>query len=170
MRALRIERYSEASHDALIEELTEILHEAYGALAKQGMRYWASFQTPAETKQRLSQGEAYLAFDEGAIAGTISLCGPELDSGAAFYRKPGVYSFRQFAVSPRRQGRGIGAALLDCVEARARELGASHLALDTAETAESLISLYKRRGYEFIEYVQWDGRVNYRSVILAKAL
>jgi hypothetical protein len=54
-------------------------------------------------------------------------------------------------------------------EARAREKGVAELALDTSEHAEGLIAMYKRRGYRFIEYAQWDS-VNYRSVILSKRL
>lgn len=170
MPAPRTELYSEANHGHLIPALTELLHAAYGALAAQGMRYWASHQTPADTRYRLGQGEAYLAFVGESLAGTISLCGPEETSESAFYRRPGVYSFRQFGVAPAYQGRGVGDLLLAKAEERARALGATHLALDTSERAQDLIALYGRRGYLFQEFVQWEGGVNYRSVIMAKPL
>jgi len=169
MNDFRIERYTAPEHEALVPELTGILHEAYGTLASKGMRYWASFQTVEDTKQRLGQGESYLAFLESELAGTINLRGPEEAGESLFYRRAGVYSFRQFAVKPSLQGKRIGAKLLDFAEARARDLGATHLALDTSEKADALIALYTRRGYSFQEQVQWD-LVNYRSVILAKPL
>ena len=66
-------------------------------------------------------------------------------------------------------GQGIGSAMLELIENRAAELGAEELALDTAEGAIHLIDYYKKRGYRFIEYVDWD-ITNYRSVILSKRL
>ena len=41
--------------------------------------------------------------------------------------------------------------------------------LDTAEGAEHLIRTYEKRGYRFIEYVQWEV-TNYRSVVMSKKL
>jgi len=46
---------------------------------------------------------------------------------------------------------------------------AGEVALDTSEHASHLIALYTRRGYRFVEHVRWD-TVNYRSVVLSKAL
>jgi hypothetical protein len=55
------------------------------------------------------------------------------------------------------------------VEDLACAADASELALDTAEPALHLIDWYERRGYRFIEYVQWRGK-RYRSVIMSKTL
>jgi len=57
--------------------------------------------------------------------------------------------------------------LLKEVEVEASKNGVEELALDTAEPAIHLIEFYKKRGYRFIEYTQWD-EVNYRSVIMSK--
>jgi DNA-binding winged helix-turn-helix (wHTH) protein len=43
------------------------------------------------------------------------------------------------------------------------------MALDTSEHADHLISIYKNRGYRFVEHVRWES-VNYRSVVLSKVL
>jgi len=59
--------------------------------------------------------------------------------------------------------------LLSEVENRVRKAGAKELALDTSERAENLIEYYERKGFRFVEFVQWD-RVNYRSVIMSKLL
>ena len=49
--------------------------------------------------------------------------------------------------------------------------GFKEIALDTCEDAESLISYYEKRGYRFVEHVQWDPKiVNYRSVVMSKSL
>jgi hypothetical protein len=59
--------------------------------------------------------------------------------------------------------------LLEEAETWAREQGFAELAVDTAEQATHLIDYYKRRGYCFIETVQWPGKT-YRSVVLSKEL
>ena len=59
--------------------------------------------------------------------------------------------------------------MLDFIEARARALGATMLALDTAESADGLVTLYQRRGFQKIGRVQWDS-TNYASVVMGKAL
>lgn len=66
-------------------------------------------------------------------------------------------------------GRGTGSALMDLVERRAGEKRVTELALDTSEGAADLIGFYERRGYRFIEYVQWEV-TNYRSRVFSKTL
>ena len=72
-------------------------------------------------------------------------------------------------VEPELQRTGLGAALLEFVERKARADGFAELALDTAEGATHLIAYYSGRGYRFIDYTNWDV-TNYRSVIMSKTL
>lgn len=51
------------------------------------------------------------------------------------------------AVDPARQGAGLGRALLDFAERRARDLGLTELRLLTSVKMERNIALYRRRGY-----------------------
>lgn len=117
----------------------------------------------------MDAGETTVAVDGGRIVGVITLKPPDATRGSSFYDRDDVASFGQFAVRPSHQGRGIGRRLLDIVEQRATELGAAFIALDTAEGARDLISMYERRGYRFIEHADWEVS-NYRSVILAKGV
>lgn len=157
-----------AASDSLVE-LTELLHEAYRALAGQGMRFVASHQDEQVTARRIATGECYLAFVEGLLVGTVTLDDAERSTGCPWYDRADVASFHQFGVRPGWQGRGIGSRLLGHIEQRAIQQGAAELALDTAEPAHALINFYMRRGYRFIEYVRWS-TVNYRSVVLSKRL
>lgn len=150
-------------------DLTTFLHEAYAPLAAAGMRFWASFQDVENTADRARKGECWLAVLDGAIVGTVTVYTPDRTSGCPLYDEPDVASFGQLAVSPSLQGRGLGAALLDLVEARARTAGASWIACDTAMPAHHLVRLYESRGYVRAAQAQWDG-VNYRSHILVKPL
>jgi GNAT superfamily N-acetyltransferase len=151
------------------ELLTDMLHEAYAVLADAGMHYLASHQNSSTTLRRLGRGTTILALEHSVPVGVITLSTLASTRGSPFYDRPDVASFGQFAVRPSHQARGIGSRLLQYVEAVAAESGVAYLALDTAGTATRLISFYEARGFRFVEHVQWS-LVNYRSVILAKAL
>ena len=71
------------------------------------------------------------------------------------------------AVHPAHQGRGIGRALLDHAETRARELGLSRVRLYTHETMTENLALYRARGYRETARAVEDV---YRRVHLAKPL
>lgn len=157
-----------ADSDSL-EDLTELLHRAYAPLLAAGMRFHASHQDVAITRERCAEGETWVAADGGRVVGTITYHAPGRSGGTPWYERPGVASFGQYAVEPALQGRGIGRALMDLVERRAREDGADEIACDTSERAAHLIEKYERRGYRFVEHAQWDV-TNYRSVVLSKSL
>jgi GNAT superfamily N-acetyltransferase len=152
-----------------VEEITDMLHEAYAPLALSGMKFVASHQDSMTTRKRIEKGETIVATDRGRLIGIVTLSEVELTRGSPFYDRDDVASFGQFAVRPSYQRRGIGAKLMALVEERAREKGVLELALDTSERAESLIALYQAKGFRFIEYVQWKS-VNYRSMIFSKTL
>jgi len=152
-----------------LDQLTCLLHAAYAPLAAAGMRFVASHQDVETTRRRVAKGETFVAVCAGEVIGTITLADANATSGSPFYDQPGVADFGQFAVQPAFQRQGIGSRLIEMVERRAREQGVAELALNTSEHAAQLIAMYTKKGYRFIEHVQWDD-VNYRSVILAKSL
>jgi GNAT superfamily N-acetyltransferase len=160
-------RYVRPADD--LEEITSMLHQAYAPLAAAGLRHIASHQDAARTRRRMERGETILALDGDVIVGTITLADADKTGGSPFYDRPDVASFGQFAVRPHYQGTGIGGTLMELVERRARERGVAVLGLDTSEPATDLIALYQRRGFSFIEHVQWS-EVNYRSVVMGKKL
>ena len=165
-----------------IADLTALLHRAYAPLAAAGMRFLASHQDEAMTRERVANGECYVAVlaggkkgggdgesAAGRIVGTVVFIPPWVPDKCAYYSRPEVAWFQQFAVEPEFQRRGVGARLMDVVEARAAQTGAAEIALDTSERATRLIAYYRRRGYEIVDYAQWDV-TNYRSVIMRKCL
>lgn len=153
-----------------ISQITALLHQAYGQLAEMGLRYLATHQDEATTLDRITSGvRTFVAQQGGTIVGTLTLYGPYPTSSALWYREPTVFHVGQFAVQPTLQRNGIGLRMMQLAEDQARMLGATELALDTAEPAEHLCRWYQRLGFRFIQYVQWDV-TNYRSVILSKRL
>ena len=156
-------------HDS-IDELTALLHRAYAPLGAMGLNYTAVDQTPSDTRSRIGKGICFIAVDGGGrLVGTV-LFQPSLTAtGSPWLARADVAHLGQFGVEPDLQRHGLGARLMDTVEARARALNAVEIALDTAEPAAHLIAWYSRRGYRFIEYAQWRGK-RYRSVIMSKTL
>jgi GNAT superfamily N-acetyltransferase len=168
-KELLIEPFDPAKHKALVEPLTQLLHESYAPLAEKGLRYLASYQPSEKTLERLTRGVSFLAFWEGHLAGTISAYPSNASSPCEYYRRPGLVRFGQYGVKPSFQGRGIARKLLARVETNAREEGAREIALDTAEEALELIAMYRRHGYAPVTTTQWSV-TNYRSVVMAKLL
>ena len=123
------------------------------------MRYLASHQDDAITRNRVETGECYLARTTTSvhnIIGTTVIVPPGVgDPVCEYYYRPGDAHFQQFAVDPNLQNLGIGSALLNVVQSRAQTIGASELALDTSEHSRQLIAMYTKRNCELISYTDW---------------
>jgi len=158
-----------APHDS-IDGLTALLHRSYAMLGAMGLNYTAVDQTPEVTRSRIAGGRCLMAVDAAdRVIGTVLFYPPGRTSGSPWLSRPEVAKCAQFAVDPPFQKQGIGVRLTAAVEAEARAAHAKEIALDTAEPATHLIEWYCRRGYRFIEHVQWRSK-RYRSVILSKSL
>lgn len=153
-----------------IDELTDLLHRAYAPLAEAGFRFLATHQDAQTTTRRSADGECHVAVLDGRIVGTITFCEAARTGGSPWYDRADVASFQQFGVEPTLGRRGIGSALMDLVERRARETGAAEIACDTAEGATHLVEMYERRGFRVVEQIDWRPVTNYRSVVLSKSL
>jgi GNAT superfamily N-acetyltransferase len=156
-----------------LEDLNALLREAYRPLAENGIEFSAASEDVEATRRNIAEGECYLGFVDGELAATVVL----RPSGARpfgvhpvkWYRGKGVANFGRLAVRPKFQGAKLGVELLGFIEARARDLGCTELALDTSERAGHLIEYYSRIGYLPVDQHQWRDK-SYRSVILSKSL
>jgi GNAT superfamily N-acetyltransferase len=154
-----------------IEDLTELLHRAYAPLAAQGLRYVATHQDAATTRRRIAGGEDLVAEIDGRIVGNITWHAHTFEGGKTpWYDRTDVAFFHQLCTEPGYQGRGVASRLLEEVERRARESGATELACDTALPAQHLIDWYGKRGYRIVDKADWRPVTNYESVILSKTL
>ncbi len=156
--------------DDSLQMLTTLIHQAYAPHAAQGLRYWGTHQTVADTATRFASGLGFVAEVAGQIAGTITLRPPQPESPAALYRDPETWSISQFAVAPSHKGGGIGLALHEHALAVALSNGARRMALDTAEPAKPLIALYRQWGYQIVGEQDWRPHTNYLSVLMTRSL
>ena len=163
-----------AARDSLVA-LTGLLHRAYAPLAAQGLNFTAATQSADTTRLRAAEGQCFVAVKGRELLGTVTVCGPYDEHSTpwtvdvAWFRERDTAHFHQFAVDPPRQGQGLGRRLVTACEAWARDNGYRRMALDTAEPAQALRSLYRRLGYADVGQVQWDGKT-YASVIMHKSL
>jgi GNAT superfamily N-acetyltransferase len=152
-----------------LNEITSLLHRAYARLGAMGLNYTAVNQSPEVTAERVAGGRCFVAELEGKVVGTILVKPTYRMNECEYFTRPGVAAVHQFAVDPDVQGKGIGKALLRNCEDWASESGYRELAMDTAEQAAHLVTLYASLGYEQVGFVQWPGKV-YRSVVMSKRL
>lgn len=153
-----------------LERITEVIHRGYAVLAINGLRFWGTHQSPADTLERLNKGAGFLAILEGEIVGTITIRPPDPESEVEFYRHATTWIVNQFAVIPEHAGRGIGSALHNYALEHAMQQGATRVALDTANGAEHLIAMYKRWGYAVVGTCDWRPFTNYESVVMMRTL
>ncbi len=155
------------------EMLTSLLHRAYARLGSMGLNYTAVDQTVETTRRRAMAGVCYVAEIDGLLVGTITIESTQMHQNKSgeceYFARQGVASAHQFAVCPDHQGMGIGRGLLMKAECWAHGNGFSELAIDTAEVANHLISLYTRLNFVPVGHVQWNGKT-YRSVVMSKRL
>ena len=111
-----------------IVPVNSLLKVAYSELAQAGMRYAASHEDVEATRKNISEGECHLGILGNQIVSCAVLRLPALTvtkewktEGPFWYRRPDVTTFRRFAVHPSLQKRGIGTAMIDSLENRARE-------------------------------------------------
>lgn len=152
-----------------VSELTAFLNRCYASLLARGLEFVAATQGDAVTLRRLAGRECWVGRRDGVLVGTVTVTPPGLAQGCAWYERPDVAMFGQFAVEPSLRGSGLGSLLLTHAEQRALALGATELALDTAEPAQDLIAYYARRGFRVVDGVDWPA-TNFVSVVMSKTL
>jgi GNAT superfamily N-acetyltransferase len=152
-------------------ELTNLVNSAYSSLARLGFNYVAATQEEEVTKGRINAAtQCWVARKNGRLVGTVSYYDrARHQNEPEWYRRPGACYFGLFAVDPELQGQGIGLALLDAVEERARKDGKTELSCDTAEGAKHLIRFYAKRDYRIVGKHRWP-HARYTSVVLSKTL
>jgi GNAT superfamily N-acetyltransferase len=109
----------------------------------------------ADYAEQLGRGVVWVAEEDGVV-GLIVLV-----------EQPDAMLIENVAVDPRRQGEGIGGALLDFAEDRARAAGIDTVSLYTHEKMSENLALYTGRGYAETERRGEDG---FSRVFLDKRL
>lgn len=126
-----------AAEDPTTDVAQALLHAYFSdrAILFVGGAYTPKPADPATL--RAPEGAFLVAWGEGEAIGC----------GALRRLAPTRFEVKHLYVAPAGRGRGTGAALLAALEARAAELGASEVVLDTNSSLEVANNLYTSRGY-----------------------
>ena len=95
----------------------------------------------------------YLAFDESAEATPLGLAICLL--GFSSFKGSRLLNIHDIAVTPAARGQGVGAALLNFLEADARALGCCKITMEVRSANPRTQELYQRIGYHGSEPETW---------------
>ncbi|GAA1180673.1 GNAT family N-acetyltransferase [Ornithinimicrobium humiphilum] len=134
------------------DEVGRLLVAAY---APSGMApdepYWHHLR---DTAARTRDAEVWVAELDGRVVGTVTWAGA--GSSQQEIAQEGEAEFRMLGVDPGVQGRGVGRALLQAIEDRARTDGYPALVLCSATWMTSAHRLYERAGFHRIPERDWS--------------
>jgi ribosomal protein S18 acetylase RimI-like enzyme len=117
-------------------------------------------ETAESIGRRLASGRATIAVVGGVDAGCVFS-----ESHADGY----VY-FSRLCVLPQFRNRGVGAALIECVELEARASGARGVRLGVRLQLEALIGRYERLGYRIARLLTHDNYAEPTYVYMEKRI
>ena len=117
---------------------------------------------------RDAQAEVWVAVLEDRVVGVVTYCPP-----GSPWREIGREDegeFRMLAVDPAAQGSGAGTALARLCEERAREHGATGMALSSLATMAAAHRVYARLGYRRLPERDWQPVPGVHLIVFGKAL
>jgi GNAT superfamily N-acetyltransferase len=117
---------------------------------------------------RDAQAEVWVAVLDERVVGVVTYCPP-----GSPWREIGrddEGEFRMLAVDPAVQGTGAGTALARLCEERAREHGATGMALSSLATMTAAHRIYARLGYEREPGRDWSPVAGVDLLAFSKAL
>ncbi len=98
----------------------------------------------------LEETEADVRRDLEVHGGVLARLGGTAVAGLRFVREPQALHVRRLAVDPAYQGRGIGRALMEWVQAHARGQGLRQIRVGVRRELPGNRAFYERLGYQVV--------------------
>lgn len=157
-----------------VPALTQLVHDAYAALAADGLNVTGASQDESTTASRsLRVGSSWVVADaDGRLLGTVAVSSPPgrgIRALTSLALEPDRVWLNQLAVHPAVRGRGLATLLWRTARAWAADRGMRSVGLDTAQPLMPLREMYRRWGFVEADTVQWPGKT-YRSVVMVHDL
>jgi ribosomal protein S18 acetylase RimI-like enzyme len=112
--------------------------------------------TLRDARTRAAHAELLVADRDGEIVGTVTIC--PSDTLFAEVGRDGESEFRFLAVAPQAWRTGVGEALVEACELRARETGTTAHVICVIDRNEEARGFYERRGFERLPERDWSPR------------
>ncbi|HEY0754749.1 MAG TPA: GNAT family N-acetyltransferase [Ktedonobacteraceae bacterium] len=139
-------RDAEEKERSIIRDVTVAAYTEYQTLMPP--RFWAQYQRNLlATLAGEGPQERIVAEQDGSIVGSVLLYPPAVDAYASTTISAAYPEVRFLAVLPQMRGQGIGNALMNACEQRARNMGAKALGLHTMEVMQVAMRMYERMGF-----------------------
>jgi N-acetylglutamate synthase-like GNAT family acetyltransferase len=149
---VQIEVFEQADRP-VVERLARLINDVYGTAERGLWRDGVARTTPDELAERIRDGQIVVAARDTQIVGTVAVWDVDRE----------VSAFGMLAVPAEERGSGIGHALLDFIEAGARDRGARAMQLElmlprewSHPSKEFLKGWYGRRGYRLVRTTMLD--------------
>ena len=131
----------------VIRDVTLAAYEEYAAILPPP--FWEAYRRHLlATFDEEGPVERIVAERNGTIIGSVLLFPPLAKAYGGTIASAGWPEVRLLAVMPVVRGQGVGTALMDECERRARRVGATMLGLHTMEMMQVAVGMYERRGFE----------------------
>ncbi len=129
-----------------IRDVTLAAYEQYAAVMPRP--FWEEYRRQLlTTLDEEGSVERIIAEHEGTVIGSVLLYPPLANAYTRVQVSVCWPEVRLLAVAPGARGRGVGTALMDECERRARRAGATMLGLHTMDMMQEARRLYERRGF-----------------------
>ena len=148
----------------VVGELTIAAYEEFMTGAEDGYR-----EQLRDAERRFREAELWVAVVDGDVVGTVTYCPPG-SPWRELARADTDGEFRMLAVGPTARGRGVGLALAQLCEKRARTQGASRLVLSSLPQMTSAHRIYARLGLTRLPEHDWDPVPGVHLIAFAKEL
>lgn len=177
-----IKEDAQASARLLYDALHDVAHQLTGEASEQGALEVLEQYFTAE-EGRLSHKQALVKEVDGMTAGVVIAYGgdqiaeldrPILERLRAIRQDPKVkldkesdedeYYIDTLSVSPHYGGQGIGTALIQAAEIKAKELNYNKIAMAVVTDNTKAYALYLRLGYQVDKEIMINGHVYYHMV------
>ena len=130
----------------VIRDVTLAAYEEYAAVMPEP--FWEEYRRQLlVTLDEEGPVERIVAEREGMVVGSVLLYPPLANAYTRVLVGVGWPEVRLLAVAPGARGQGVGTALMDECERRARRAGATMLGLHTMDMMQAALRLYERRGF-----------------------
>jgi N-acetylglutamate synthase-like GNAT family acetyltransferase len=146
-RPVTIRAYNSSNYEAVVALFTRINRE----LAPADMRERFEDYISASIKGELSHLRDIFSEAKRNAFWVVAIDGQIVGMFGIESRSEDSTELRRMCLDRAYRGRGIAQRMLQCAEARARDLGFSKLILSTAEIQEAAIAFYRKSGYQVVK-------------------